>query len=62
MRAQKALQKPRDHKFQASHSWQAYFYCLLMFAFVVAPGLSAQTTSTITGTVRDKQGLPRRRR
>jgi hypothetical protein len=29
-----------------------------MFAFVVAPGLSAQTTSTITGTVRDKQGLP----
>jgi len=58
MRAQKALQKCTNRKFQAGYSWQLYFYCLLMFMFVVATGLSAQTTSTITGTVRDKQGLP----
>ncbi len=28
-----------------------------LFFFLLVPGLPAQTTSTITGTVRDKQGL-----
>ncbi len=31
MRGQEAPQKRANRKFQACHSWRAYFYCLLMF-------------------------------
>ena len=30
---------------------------LILFLFVLATGVQAQTTSTISGTVHDKQGL-----
>src|ERR1700693_3524348 len=33
------------------------FGCMFFFLFVLTCGLQAQTTSTISGTVRDKQGL-----
>lgn len=40
--------------FRFSH---LYLGGLLAILFLLAPGLSAQTTSTIEGTVKDKQGL-----
>src|SRR5947209_839565 len=39
-----------------SHTAKFYLW-LLLLSFFVAPFLSAQTTSSITGTVRDKQNL-----
>jgi outer membrane receptor protein involved in Fe transport len=38
-------------------SLRAYCSCVALVLFVFATGLHAQTASTITGTVRDKQGL-----
>jgi outer membrane receptor protein involved in Fe transport len=36
---------------------RAYFRCVVFFLFVLASYLQAQTTSTVAGTVKDKQGL-----
>ncbi len=36
---------------------RALFGCLMLLLLVLATGVQAQTTSTITGTVHDKQGL-----
>ena len=36
---------------------RAFALCLLFFSMLFVTSLSAQTTSTITGSVRDKQGL-----
>jgi Carboxypeptidase regulatory-like domain/TonB-dependent Receptor Plug Domain len=44
-------------RFRSRCSWQIRFCCLLFSLLFLASSLSAQTSSTITGTVRDKQGL-----
>ena len=58
MRDQRASMQEYSIKlFGVSGSRRAFALCLLFFCALFAPSLLAQTTSTITGTVRDKQGL-----
>ena len=58
---QESIQEPLRRKANANRPPRAYFYGFLFLAFIIAPAMapavSAQTTSTIAGTVRDKQGL-----
>ena len=58
MRGQQTSNQEYSIKLLAARgSRRAFALCLLFFSMFLAPSLSAQTSSTITGTVRDKQGL-----
>src|SRR5882762_7542720 len=52
-----AIQEYSVKLFAVCGSRRGFTLCLLFFCAFFAPSLPAQTTSTITGTVRDKQGL-----
>ncbi len=51
------IQKCSIRLFEVFRPLRAFVLCVLVFSAFFVTSLAAQTTSTITGTVRDKQGL-----